>query len=50
MLTQALGSSAVGLFLERGYTYDAVFSGAALLLGGSTVVLVLLERRGRLPS
>ncbi|ELY81689.1 MFS transporter [Natrinema gari] len=50
MLTQALGSSAVGLFLERGYTYDAVFSGAALLLGASVVVLVILERRGRLPS
>ncbi|AFO57251.1 MULTISPECIES: MFS transporter [unclassified Natrinema] len=50
MLTQALGSSAVGLFLERGYTYDAVFSGAALLLGALVVVLVVVERRGRLPS
>ncbi|ELY86780.1 MFS transporter [Natrinema altunense] len=50
MLTQALGSSAVGLFLERGYTYDTVFSSAALLLGASVAVLVVLERRGRLPS
>ncbi|RZH66755.1 MFS transporter [Natrinema altunense] len=50
MLTQALGSSAVGLFLERGYTYDTVFSSAALLLGASVAVLVVLERRDQLPS
>ncbi|WP_254762747.1 MFS transporter [Natrinema marinum] len=50
MLTQALGSSAVGFFLERGYTYDAVFAGAALCLGATIVVLAALERAGRLPS
>ncbi|QLG60763.1 MFS transporter [Halorarum salinum] len=50
MLTQALGSYALGLFVERGYSYDSVFGGAALLLGASIVVLVFLERTGRLPS
>ncbi|MDS0475887.1 MFS transporter [Natrinema sp. 1APR25-10V2] len=50
MTTQALGSSVLGLFLERGYTYDAVFAGAALCLGVTIVVLAALERAGRLPS
>jgi len=50
MATQALGSSVLGLFLERGYTYDAVFAGAALCLGVTIVVLAALERAGRLPS
>ncbi|WP_408959765.1 MFS transporter [Natrinema sp. 74] len=50
MLTQSLGSVAVGLFLERGYTYDAVFTGAALCLGATIVALAALERAGRLPS
>ena len=50
MLTQSLGSSAVGLFLERGYSYDAVFGSAALLLGATIVVHLGLERSGRLPS
>ncbi|MFC4543916.1 MFS transporter [Halosolutus amylolyticus] len=50
MLTQAIGSSVLGLFIERGYTYDAVFASAALLLGATIVVLVVLERAGRLPS
>ncbi|WP_339103592.1 MFS transporter [Haloterrigena salinisoli] len=50
MLTQALGSSALGLVLERGYTYDGVFAGAALLLGVTAVALLGLERTGRLPS
>ncbi|MFC4440183.1 MULTISPECIES: MFS transporter [Natrialbaceae] len=50
MLTQAVGSSAVGLFIERGYSYDSVFSSAALFLGATIVVLLFLERRGRLPS
>ena len=50
MLTQSLGSSIVGLVLERGYTYDAVFATAALCLGVSVVVLAVLERAGRLPN
>ncbi|SEW30125.1 MFS transporter [Natrinema salifodinae] len=50
MLTQALGSFAIGLVLERGHAYDGVFGSAALLLGGTIAVLVLLERSGRLPS
>ncbi|WP_137291146.1 MFS transporter [Natronorubrum halophilum] len=50
MLTQALGSYVLGLFIERGYSYDSVFASAALFLGTTVVVLVLLERTGRLPS
>ncbi|WP_306060544.1 MFS transporter [Natronococcus wangiae] len=50
MLMQAVGSSAVGLFLERGHTYDSVFGSSALLLGATIIVLVVLERTGRLPS
>ncbi len=50
MLTQAVGSSVLGLFVERGYTYDAVFAAAALFLGATIVVLVALERTGRLPE
>ncbi|ELZ25864.1 MFS transporter [Natrinema limicola] len=50
MLTQSLGSSVVGLVLERGYAYDTVFATAALCLGATIVVLAALERAGRLPS
>ncbi|QCS42687.1 MFS transporter [Natrinema versiforme] len=50
MLAQALGSSALGLVIERGYTYDGVFAGAAIFLGVAVVGLVALERTGRLPS
>ncbi|WP_224270814.1 MFS transporter [Haloprofundus salinisoli] len=50
MLTQALGSSAVGTLIERGYTYDTVFANAAVALGLSILVLVVFERAGRLPS
>ncbi|ELY96785.1 MFS transporter [Natrialba taiwanensis] len=50
MFSQALGSSALGILLERGYAYDTVFSGAALFLGATILVLVLLERTDRLPS
>jgi MFS transporter, DHA1 family, inner membrane transport protein len=50
MLMQALGSSAVGSFVEAGYTYDTVFASAAVVLGATVVVLVGLERAGRLPS
>ncbi|SIR92921.1 MFS transporter [Natronorubrum thiooxidans] len=50
MLMQALGSWVVGLLIESGLTYNAVFGGAAALLGASVVVLVVLERTNRLPS
>ncbi|MBZ6495211.1 MFS transporter [Natrinema longum] len=50
MLTQALGSSALGAFIERGYSYDAVFASAALFLAATIAVLAVLEWRGRLPS
>ncbi|WP_436348444.1 MFS transporter [Natronorubrum sp. FCH18a] len=50
MLTQSLGSFVLGVFIEGGYSYDAVFSGAALFLGATIIVLVSLERTGRLPS
>lgn len=50
MLTQALGSSALGIVLERGHSYDSVFSTAAFVLGAVVVVLFILERSGRLPS
>ncbi|WP_224450245.1 MFS transporter [Haloprofundus salilacus] len=50
MLTQALGSSALGFLIEGGYSYNAVFESAALGLGGLIFVLVLFERAGRLPS
>ncbi|MFA9415902.1 MFS transporter [Natrinema sp. HArc-T2] len=50
MLTQSLGSSIVGLFLEHDYSYDTVFATAALCLGATIVVLAVLERAGRLPS
>ncbi|MFC6717304.1 MFS transporter [Natrialbaceae archaeon GCM10025810] len=50
MLAQALGSSVLGEFLERGYAYDAVFAAAALLLGATVVVIALVDRTGRLPE
>ena len=50
MLTQAVGSWVVGLFIERGYSYDAVFASAAIFLGMTVIALVALERTGRLPS
>ncbi|ADD07443.1 major facilitator superfamily transport protein (plasmid) [Natrialba magadii ATCC 43099] len=50
MATQALGSSAVGTLIEQGYSYDAVFTGGALLLGALIVVLTIFERAGRLPT
>ncbi|MFP8954103.1 MFS transporter [Natrialbaceae archaeon A-arb3/5] len=50
MLTQSLGSVALGVLLERGYAYDTLFASAAALLGGLIVALVVLERTGRLPS
>lgn len=50
MLMQALGSSAVGSLVESGYAYDTVFATAAVVLGATVVVLVLVERTGRLPG
>ena len=50
MLMQALGSSAVGSLVESGYAYDTVFATAAIVLGAMVVVLVLVERTGRLPG
>ncbi|PSQ46124.1 MFS transporter [Halobacteriales archaeon SW_6_65_15] len=50
MLTQALGSSALGTVVERGHSYDSVFASAAVFLGASVAVLAAFERSGRLPS
>ncbi|WP_120244449.1 MFS transporter [Halopiger aswanensis] len=50
MLTQSLGSSALGVLLERDYGYDAVFGSAAICLIALVLVLVGLERTGRLPG
>ncbi|ELY50967.1 MFS transporter [Natronolimnohabitans innermongolicus] len=50
MLTQALGSLVLGVFIEHGYAYDSVFRVAAVFLAVTVVVLALLERRGRLPN
>ena len=50
MLGQALGSWVLGLFLEGGYTYDAVFAGAALVLGVTVLGMAGLERAGKLPG
>ncbi|WP_049922496.1 MFS transporter [Halopiger djelfimassiliensis] len=50
MLTQAVGSSALGVLLERGYAYDTVFAGAAVFLAATVVVLAGLDRAGRLPN
>ncbi len=48
MLTQALGSFVLGLFVEAGYSYDLVFRIAAVFLATTVLVLVVLERTGRL--
>ncbi|MHB9288130.1 MFS transporter [Halobacteriales archaeon Cl-PHB] len=50
MLGQALGSWVLGLFIEGGYSYDAVFAGAALVLGATMVGMIGLERAGKLPG
>ncbi|MHC3438007.1 MFS transporter [Natrialbaceae archaeon A-gly3] len=50
MVTQATGSSVVGVFVERGHTYDAVFAAAAVGLGATVLFLAALERTGRLPG
>ena len=50
MLTQALGSFVLGLFIEYEYTYDAVFRAAAVFLGSTILVLAVLDRTGRLPT
>jgi hypothetical protein len=50
MLVQAVGSSALGSLIERGFAYDAVFVAAAALLFGTLVVAAGVERAGRLPA
>ncbi|WP_254525595.1 MFS transporter [Natrinema caseinilyticum] len=50
MLTQSLGSFALGLLVEAGYTYDSVFRTAAVILGVTVVGLTLVDHTGRLPS
>ncbi|NKE34800.1 MFS transporter [Natronococcus sp. JC468] len=50
MLMQALGSSALGSLVERGFAYDAVFASGAAALAAIALVLVVLERAGRLPG
>ncbi|MEF8779318.1 MAG: MFS transporter [Haloferacaceae archaeon] len=49
MLVQAGGASAVGTLVERGFSYDAVFGGLLLILLAVLLLLVGLERAGRLP-
>lgn len=46
MLTQSVGSSAVGELLEAGYTYSAVFNGAAVCLLASVGLLAAFDRVG----
>ena len=46
MLTQSVGSSAVGELLEAGYAYNAVFDGAALCLLASVGLLAAFDRAG----
>ncbi|APX97397.1 MFS transporter [Natronorubrum daqingense] len=50
MLTQALGSVVLGVFVEHGYAYDTVFRIAALFLGVTVIGLAVLERADRLPN
>ncbi|THE64408.1 MFS transporter [Salinadaptatus halalkaliphilus] len=49
MLTQAVGSSVLGWFIESGFTYDEVFASAAVVLVATVVVLATLERTTGLP-
>ncbi|WP_058365504.1 MFS transporter [Haloparvum sedimenti] len=50
MLTQALGSSAVGALVERGIAYDTVFTVFAAGLAVLVVVFAGLDRAGRIPG
>ncbi len=50
MLSQAGGSSVLGVLIEGGYSYDTVFVAGALVLVGTVVVLGVFERAGRLPA
>ncbi|MEY7848125.1 MFS transporter [Natrarchaeobius sp. A-rgal3] len=50
MLVQAVGSFVLGVFLEFGFTYDSLFVSAAILLGATVVVLVVVELAGWLPD
>jgi MFS family permease len=50
MLLQAPGSFAVGVFVQFGVGYDAVFQGYAVLVAAIVVVMAGLARAGRLPT
>jgi len=50
MVSQSGGSSLLGALIERGFTYDAVFTAAAVGLLVTVGGLGLLERAGRLPA
>ena len=50
MVSQSGGSSLLGALIERGYTYDAVFTAAAIGLLATVAGLAVLERAGRLPT
>jgi len=50
MVSQSGGSSLLGALIERGYSYDAVFTVAAVGLLATVAGLAALERAGRLPS
>jgi predicted MFS family arabinose efflux permease len=48
MLVQATGSVVVGTLVDRGMSYDAVFTRLALGLGAVVLLLVVLQLTGRL--
>lgn len=50
MLSQSGGSSVVGALVEAGYSYDAVFTGGAVVMVVTICGIGLLWWRGRLPS
>ena len=50
MVSQSGGSSLLGALIERGFTYDTVFTAAAGVLVATVLGLGLLERAGRLPA
>jgi len=50
MLSQSAGSSVVGTLIEAGYSYETVFTGGALMIAATVLVVAVLEHSGRLPS
>ncbi|MFO7926438.1 MAG: MFS transporter [Halobacteriota archaeon] len=50
MLAQSLGSFVLGVFVESGYAYDAVFRTSAVFLAVTVIGLAILDRSGRLPN